>query len=203
MQANATALRAWASGRTHIAGVHFPDAEPQNAARVVARHLPTDRGTLHAFAKWEAGLVVAPGNPRRIRDVTALVRGNVRCALREEGAGARVQLVRLLRERGLELSPILPRSVAATSHWGVAQAVQLGAADAGFAIRAVALAFGLDFVPLVEERFDLALTDDLAGDARTERMFDVLASRAFRRELTELGYDAANAGQKLIDITTP
>ena len=43
-------------------------------------------------------------------------------------------------------------------------------ADVGFSIRAAALAFGLDFVPLVEERFDLALPSDLEGDARVVRL---------------------------------
>jgi molybdate-binding protein/DNA-binding XRE family transcriptional regulator len=199
MQANAAALRSWGSGHTHITGLHLPDEPPQRAARLVARHMPTERGALYAFAKWEAGLVVAPGNPLCIRGVRALAK-NVRVALREEGSGSRVQLARLLRESGLELSTLTPRAIAATSHFAVARAVQLGAADAGFSIRAMALAFGLDFVPLVDERFDLAITDDLVADARTSRLLDVLASPSFRRELGELGYDAARAGERLCPL---
>ncbi len=195
MQANTTALRAWSRGHTHMAGVHLPDEAPQRLSRLVARHLPTERGSLHAFAKWEAGLVVAPGNPLRIRDVKAVTGKQVRVALREEGSGARVQLERLLREAGVEWNGA--RTLAASSHFAVAQAVQLGAADTGFAIRAVAIAFGLDFVPLVQERFDLALPDDLADDARAQRLLDVLASRGFRRELSELGYDAEHSGEQL------
>lgn len=200
MQANNTALRAWASGHTHIAGVHLPDEAPARVSRLVARHLPTEHGSLHAFAKWEAGLVVAPGNPLRIRDVAGMMGKNVRVSLREEGSGARVQLARLLRDAGLELAPILPRALPASSHFAVAQAVQLGAADTGFAIRAVAVAFGLDFVPLIEERFDLALPDDVREDTRTLRLLDVLSSRNFRRELGELGYDAAHAGEQLCTL---
>lgn len=192
MQSNATALRAWGHGLTHLAGVHFPDEAPQRVGRLVARHLPTDRGELHAFARWEAGLVVAPGNPLRIRDVSDLVTRRV--ALREQGSGARVQLMRLLKEVGVsQLAHTLP----ADSHLAVAQAVQLGAVDAGFAIRAVAIAFGLDFVPLLQERFDLAVPHDLADDPRIQRLFDVLSHRSFRRELAELGYDAERSGDHL------
>jgi putative molybdopterin biosynthesis protein len=201
MQANASALRSWARGHTHLTGIHLPDDAPQRLARLVARHLPTERGALHAFASWEAGLVVAAGNPKRVRDVRALRK--LRVALREEGSGARVELARLMREQGLELATLLPRSIATGSHFAVAQAVQLGAADVGFSIRAVALAFGLDFVPLIQERFDLAIPDDLAHDTRTVRLLDMLSSRAFRRELNELGYDATHAGDKITDISAP
>ena len=83
----------------------------------------------------------------------------------------------------------------------VAQAVRLGAADVGFAIRAVALAHELDFVPLVQERFDLVVPGDLASDARIRRMLELLGSLAFRRELDGLGYDARSAGQKVQDVT--
>ncbi|HEX5660854.1 MAG TPA: substrate-binding domain-containing protein [Polyangiales bacterium] len=134
----------------------------------------------------------------RIRGVTEL--GTRRVALREEGSGARVQLARLLREAGLELAQLVPHALACDSHFAVAQAVQLGAADAGFAIRAVAIAFGLDFVPLVQERFDLAVPADLADDPRTLRLLEVLANRSFRRELGELGYDAEHSGELLCEL---
>jgi hypothetical protein len=50
------------------------------------------------------------------------------------------------------------------------------------------------------ERFDLALPDDLARDPRSVRLFDVLASRSFRRELSELGYDAEHSGEQLCTL---
>jgi putative molybdopterin biosynthesis protein len=139
-----------------------------------------------------------PAIPLRIRDVTGLETRRV--ALREEGSGARVQLTRLLREGGLDISSLQARALPADSHFAFAQAVQLGAADAGFAIRAVAIPFGLHFVPLVRERFDLAVPDDLADDPRTLRLFDVLSNRSFRRELAELGYDAGHSGDRLCGL---
>ena len=200
MQANAATLRGLAQGHSHIAGVHLPDETPERIARLIARHLPTARGALYAFASWEAGLVVARGNPARVRDVRALERPKLRVALREEGSGARVQLARMLREEGLDIAQLSARSVAAHSHMAVAQAVQLGAADVGFSIRAAALAFGLDFVPLVHERFDLAVPGDLHADPRILRLLEVLGSAPFRRELSELGYDARESGAQVSDI---
>jgi putative molybdopterin biosynthesis protein len=200
MQANTAALRGLAQGHTHLAGIHLPHDAPQRLARLVARHLPTARGALYAFAKWESGLVVSPKNAARVRDVRSLERPKLRVALREEGSGARTQLTRLLRDEGLDIAQLVDRSVATYSHMAVAQAVQLGAADVGFSIRAAAIAFGLHFVPLVEERFDLAVPSDLERDARIERLLEVLTTTSFQRELTELGYDARGAGSKVTDV---
>lgn len=200
MQANTVALRGLSHGHSHIAGVHLPNDAPQRLARLVARHLPTEAGSLYAFAKWEAGLVVSPGNPARVRDIKSLERPKLRVALREEGSGARVQLARMLRDEGLDIAKLTERSVATHSHMTVAQAVQLGAADVGFSIRAAALAFGLDFLPLVEERFDLVVPDDLVADSRIARLLEVLGSTSLRRELCELGYDARESGTHVSNI---
>lgn len=199
-QANQVALRSLARGHTHVAGVHLPDDPRKPAERTLARHLPSERATLFALARWDAGLVVPAGNPRRLRGVVQLADPRLKMALREGGSGAREQLSRLLKQSGLSLEQLLPRALATTSHMAVAQAVHLGAADVGFAIRGAALAFGLDFVPLVQERFDLVVPHDLAEDARVQRMLDTLASGSFRNELEELGYDARVSAQQVAVI---
>lgn len=200
MQANNAALRSLERGHAHVVGVHLPDNMPHQLGRLIARHLPTERGALYAFARWEAGLVVAPGNPARVRDLSALHRPRLRVALREEGSGARTQLMRMLRTEGVDIAQLTARSVATYSHMAVAQAVQLGAADVGFTIRAAALAFQLDFVPLIQERFDLAVPDDLESDVRVLRLLEMLGEPSFRRELGELGYDAAASGELVSEV---
>jgi molybdate-binding protein len=81
--------------------------------------------------------------------------------------------------------------------------VGLGVADAGIALAAVARANGLGFIPLAEERFDLVLPRELAGDPRVERLLDELASRPFRREMESLGGHIARDAGKLIAETGP
>lgn len=75
-----------------------------------------------------------------------------------------------------------------------AQAVHLVSTDVGFAIRGVALALGLDFLPL--ERFDLPVPDDLRDDPRMLRLLDTQASGSFRSELEQLGYEAGVSADK-------
>lgn len=201
MQSNRVAMNALSKGHTHLAGVHIADYAAHRLAAQVGRYLPTARGALYAFANWDAGLVVPAGNPARLHDLKALHRPKLRVALREVGSGARAQLARLMRDAGLDIDDLERRSVIAAGHMAVAQAVQLGVVDTGFTIRAAALAYGLDFIPLVEERFALVVPDDLADDARVLRLLDMLKSPHFRRELAELGYDAREAGEKLADVT--
>ena len=88
-----------------------------------------------------------------------------------------------------------PPVLVARGHLEVAQAVAQGVADAGIAIRAAALAWGLDFVPLSAERFDLVFPESLVGDERVERLVDELGSASFRREVDSIGgYETAEAG---------
>ncbi len=200
VQANRSALQALARGHVHLAGVHLPIAGGQRSERALARYLPTRKAAVYALANWDAGLVLPKDNPRQIRGIAALENPRLRVALREPGSGARVQLERLLKRVGLDTRHLARRAIAAASHLEVAHAVALGAADVGFAIRGAALSFELDFVPLVEERFDLVVPDDLAHDARVTRLFETLASATFQRELGELGYDAAQSAQKLWEV---
>lgn len=202
-QSNTGALSSLSHGHVHVAGVHMAKDSRERLAQSLSRHLPTPHAQVYALATWEAGLVVPTGNPKKIRDVSALGQARLRIALREQGSGARTQLDRLLKQEGLDPASIVPRSIAVRNHMDVAHAVSLGAADVGFSIRAVALALGLDFVPLVEERFDLIVPEDLADDPRVSRMFETLATSTFRRELDALGYDARLCAQKVTEVTAP
>lgn len=198
-RSNTAALRDLAASHAHLAGVHLPKGDPAAIARSVARHLPSARADIYALSTWEAGLVVAKGNPRRISGVAALADARTRVALREVGSGARQQLERLMRKNGDDPGALRSRAVPVRTHMDVGYAVSLGAADAGFAIRAVAIELGLDFIPLVEERFDLILPDSFLEDERCRRMLDTLASGVFRRELSVLGYDVSQCGSKIAE----
>jgi molybdate-binding protein/DNA-binding XRE family transcriptional regulator len=201
-QANNVALRELMRGHSHLAGVHLPKRAQRGVDPALSRFLPGERASVFALADWEAGLVVARGNPKRIRDAQALAQPKLRFALREQGSGAHNQLERLLKPAGLSAAKVASRAVFVKSHVEVASAVQLGAADVGFAIRAVAQALELDFVPLVEERFDLVVPGDLANDSRVQRLLDTLSSAWFRRELSELGYDSSCSGARSGELSS-
>lgn len=138
----------------------------------------------------EQGLLVPPGNPNRIGAISDL--RDARVAKREFGAGTRVLLDRMLGD-----AAIPPHSVPGpegASHLEVALAVASGIADAGVGVRAAATALDLDFVPLVWEEYDIALSGEALGAA--EPLINALRDPGVKRSITELGgYDTKRAGE--------
>lgn len=180
-----TALEALARGDVHIAGIHHGSEDKRSSlVRAVLPRTPSLRVTL---ADWELGLVVPRGNPKRIRSARDLAKPGVRVALREHGSGARAFLETALSKAHVPWSRLKQSGPNALGHLEVAERISLGVADAGITIGAAAHAFDLDFIPLVEERFELVIPRAFTRDERIERLVDVLASGPFRRELAQLG----------------
>ena len=196
------ALEVLAQGEAHVAGTHLLDEESREYNVPFVRSLFPHRSMVVVnLARWEAGFVVQSGNPLRIRRVEDLTEAKVRFINREVGAGARRLLDRLLAKAGAPPSTMRGYERIAAGHLAVAQAVAMGAADVGIATRAAAVAYGLDFVPLAEERSDLVLSHELSSDPRLQRMVDALENRAFRRELASLGgYQVAESGHLVQEL---
>jgi len=188
------ALDLLAAGFVHVAGMHLLDPASGEFNRpIVAIRFPGRRMQCITLARWEQGIVLRPGDRARIRSAQDLLQPGLRLARREPGAGSEKLLARVLAGSGGAPPP--PTAPSACGHLDVARRVASGAADAGVAAGVVALAFGLDFVPLAEERFDLVLPAELGDDARMLRLLDLLSGRPFRRELAALGgYDATQTG---------
>lgn len=195
------ALDALAKQQTHVAGVHLVDGKTgdENVADVrrIVGEMPVGLITL---GRWEIGFVVPRGQARSFRPEGLFCRRGVRLALREKGAGARRVFEQELRRVRVSLTAIKAAAVEVHGHLEVAQAVALGAADTGVATRDAAIAFGLDFVPLAEERYDLVIPRALMTDVRVERLLDELVSRGARRELESLGYDVTLTGSRVAEV---
>ncbi|WP_224373024.1 substrate-binding domain-containing protein [Hyalangium versicolor] len=200
-RSSTAALEALARRHTHLAGVHLVDPKTGDAnLSEVHRLAGAEALVVITLARWEEGLVTAPKNPKRIRSAGDLGRRGLRLVVREPGSGARRLLEREMRAAGISLESTSPSRIQANGHLEVAQAVSLGAADTGVATRDAAIAFGLDFVPLAEERYDLALPLDSLADPRVQRLLDVMTAAPFRRELSSLGYDVRSCGDRVAEL---
>ncbi len=204
-RSSAAALDLLARDHVHVAGAHlYDEASGDFNVPFVERRLRQRPMLVINLSRWEAGIVVAPGNPRRIRGVRDLARADIAFVRRQAGSAAQDLVVRLARHEGLAEAALAERpGVVARSHGEVARLVALGVGDAGIALAATARAHGLDFIPLAEERFDLILSKDVAADARVQRLLETLGSRAFRREMESLGGHMARDAGKLMAETQP
>jgi putative molybdopterin biosynthesis protein len=181
-------------GFVHVAGLHLPSGPlGEDNARAVRTRFPDQRMLLINLTRWRQGLVLPAGNPLAIRSGVDLLRRGLKLTRREEGAGAHTLVQRLLSEQGADNARLPGPS--ASGHEEVAQLVRCGAADVGIAIESVALASGLDFVPLAEERFDLVVPADVAETTHVSRFLEMINDPAFRAEMAQLpGYDGELAG---------
>jgi molybdate-binding protein len=166
----------------------------------VRRHVSAATIVLTTLGRWEAGLVAAAGNPKRIRGAGDLGRRGLRIVAREPGSGARRLLERALARAGLSRRLADSAGALVRSHFAVADAVAMGVADVGVATRDVAILHGLHFVPLAEERYDLALPLAMIDDPRVQRLFNAMTAASFRREVGALGYDVSHCGERVAEV---
>ncbi|MFL5277255.1 MAG: substrate-binding domain-containing protein [Myxococcales bacterium] len=196
------ALKMLGVGHAHVAGAHLFDEETGEYNLPFVRRAFGGRPmVVVTFAHLEEGFAIAKGNPRRIRKPEDIARPEIRFVNREPGAGARRLLDRLLRKARVPASAVEGYENLLHGHLQVAQAVAMGAADAGVVARSAAIAHGLDFIPLSEERFDLVFPKEWSADARAGWIVETLEGRAFRRELASLGgYDTRDSGQVVTEL---
>jgi molybdate-binding protein len=183
----------------HVAGTHLRDeASGESNLPDIARMFPRNSVAVVSFAVWEEGIVTARGNPKAIRGVEDFARPDVTMVNREAGAGSRKLLDARLKRLQIASSSISGYQVEAPGHLPAAWRVQTGEADCCIATRAAARLFGLGFVPLVSERYDLAIRRQHLDLPGIRALLDVLSRSQFRRELDSLGgYDARTAGQRM------
>jgi molybdate-binding protein/DNA-binding XRE family transcriptional regulator len=187
-------------GCVHIAGTHLRDeATGESNIPEIARQFPRKAVAVFSFAVWEEGLLTARGNPKRIRGVEDLGRKDVSIVNREEGAGSRFLLDSHLARLGIDARKVAGYRRHAPGHLAAAWQVRAGAADCCIATRAAARLFGLGFIPLVSERYDLAMRRQHLELPAIQALLDALNRSSFRRELEGIGgYDAHTAGQRML-----
>jgi putative molybdopterin biosynthesis protein len=198
------ALRALAEGRCLVAGFHVPPL--QGGVRVFAQALKPllkpGRHKLIAFSRRAQGLMVVKGNPLRLSGVSDLAARDgrsVRFIPRQAGSGTRLLTDHLLLQNG-----IAPDAVAGyasppeDSHMAVAAAIASGVGDVGMGLAAAAQAFGLDFVPVMDEDYFLVCLKDALDHPAVLKLREVLAGAAWHQALATLpGYSSAQSGEVL------
>ena len=195
---SAEALRLAAAGLVHAAGVHrVGPGEGGDSSGIPGDNTSGIPGGAEVvgFASWREGLVVRPG--AEVRGLDDVARRGLRLVNREPGAQARTLLDRDRLRLGLEPSQLAGYDSLAAGHLQVAAAIVGGLADAGVSSEPAALAYGLDFIPLAEERFDLLLPAKHAASREVQGLLKVLTSPWLLAQLASLpGYDAARCGER-------
>ncbi|MGH3168692.1 MAG: molybdopterin biosynthesis protein [Trebonia sp.] len=188
-------------GLCHIAGSHLLDPETGDyTLPYLDRVFGSGAGDVAVVRLVERsqGLMVASGNPLGISGLPDLTRAGVRYVNRQRGAGTRVLLDVMLGSLGLPSSSVEGYAREEPTHLAVAAAIAAGRADAGLGIMAAASAFGLDFVPLATEPYDLVVAPGALESPQLAPLRALLRSDRFKSAVEDLGgYSAREMGRRV------
>ena len=163
---------------------------------VVKKYLGTRPALLINVAKRIQGLVVAKGNPKGVKGIPDLSRVDIRFVNRQVGSGTRILLDTMLAEQGIDRSSILGYDRGEFTHTAVGVLVKDGIADVGLAIYPIARLFGLDFIPLVEEEYDLLVAREFTEETKFSMLMEAITSAELARRLQEFGgYNTDQTGK--------
>jgi len=196
-QGSGDGVRRLLAGQAMLAGLHLLDDETGRYNEPARLGLGGMRDlVLVRWAIRRQGLLLAPGNPLGIRRLSALARAGVRVAHRQPDAGASRLLEWLLSRAGLPAERLDWASHPALSEDDLALAVRQGEADAGLGVEAAARRQGLDFLPLHEECFDLALRRRSYFEPPVQRLLAFAREPRFIERAEALGgYDLQELGR--------
>lgn len=188
-------LLAMYQGNSDIASLHMYDGD------TTAYNLPyirkvfvSHRYILLRLLTRKAGFYVAKGNPLHITSIADL-QGDVRLVNREKGSGIRTLLDELLRTHGISQTHVAGYGQEEKDHISVALAVASGAADVGLGIEKTARLVDVDFVPIIEESYDIVLLKNDGNEALISTVQEILNDAAFQQEIHAIGgYDVSQMG---------
>jgi putative molybdopterin biosynthesis protein len=192
-------LMAIRRGVCHFAGCHLLDpVDGSYNVSYIRKLLPGRAVKLVNLVHRDNGLIVRPGNPRRISGIEDLTRPEVTFINRQGGSGTRVLLDFRLKQLGVDPAAIRGYATEEFTHMAVAVAVLTGSADTGLGIHAAAKALGLEFVPVVTEVYDLVIPAEFYDTEPIGRMLEIVGSAEFKRRVEALGgYSTRHTGEMM------
>jgi len=190
------ALTQFAERRADIAGFHVPTGAKPSDLAPFRRWLDPRRDRLVDVVLREQGLIVPRGNPSRVRTFRDIAVKKLRFVNRQTGSGTRLLIERLLADAHLDPRTVRGYSHEEFTHPAIAATVASGAADVGFGLRAAAAERGLSFVPLVRERYFLAVRAAEVHTTRLSALLALLRGERFSQVVGALaGYAAPHPGR--------
>ncbi|MBR6800155.1 MAG: helix-turn-helix transcriptional regulator [Eubacteriaceae bacterium] len=168
----------------HAAACHLYDGEQYNTSFVKSL-MPGVSAVLVNVSYRKQGFYVRSGNPKRITGWQDLKRKDIRIINRRVGSSARILLDTNLKSLGISPANVKGYDNIMKSHLTVASAIASGEADLALGTERISKQIDeIDFIPLMEERFDLVIKKDMLEDESVQKLLRILRSKEFRREVS-------------------
>lgn len=187
--------------KVQAAACHLYDGKECNTS-FVRSLMPGVPAVLVNLSYRTQGFYIQKGNPKGIRGWEDLRRSDIAILNRRVGSSSRILLDTQLKALGVPVSQVNGYEQIKSSHLTIAAAIATGDADLAIGTERVSRQIeNLDFIPLLEERFDLVLRRDSLENPAVSRMLAVLSSSAFRREVAPFsGNDYRDLGKVIMEV---
>ena len=173
---------------THMAGCHLlNEADGTYNTAFLEKQFPQGGVYQVECVGRTQGLMVAPGNPLGLTGFRDISRPGIRYVNRQKGSGTRILADYLCRREGVDPAGVYGYDREEFTHTAVAAQIAGGTADAGMGIYSAAQIYGLDFLPVCVEQYDLIIPDYAWDTPMIRRVLDILAGPEFRARLEQLG----------------
>ncbi|MBW7453220.1 substrate-binding domain-containing protein [Paenibacillus sepulcri] len=189
-------------GEVDLVSTHLLDGDTGEYNISYIRKILTGRPLLVInLVMRSAGIYVQKGNPKNITAWADLRKRGLSLVNREPGSGARILLDEQLRLHNILPGDLQGYETEESNHMGVAGKVALGEADVGVGIeKAAYMVAGVDFIPLITEKYDLVMLKLPQNLEWIEYLKQILRSDSFKHELKSIqGYDLSRTGEVIFE----
>ena len=148
------------------------------------------------------GFYVQKGNPKQIKGWSDLARKDITVLNRRVGSSARILMDVYLKKMGIPASNVNGYDKIMQSHLTMAAAIAAGEADLAIGTERISRQMeNIDFIPLLEERFDLVIKKEMMDTVPVRKLLEVLNHPVFRKEVARFsGNDYRDMGKIIAEV---
>ena len=187
--------------KIHVAACHLFDGFDYNTS-FVRSLMPGVPAVLVNVSYRTQGFYVQKGNPRKIKGWSDLGREDISVLNRRVGSSARILMDTQLKRLGIPASRVSGYDKIMRSHLTMAAAIAAGEADLAIGTERISRQIeNLDFIPLLEERFDFVIKKEMMETEAVQKLIKVLNMPEFRREIARFsGNDYRDLGKVITEV---
>ncbi|WP_203247905.1 substrate-binding domain-containing protein [Sporosarcina beigongshangi] len=190
-------LVAMYQGKADVVSTHLYDGDTGSYNLPYIRRMLVGHSyiVINLLSRWE-GFYVKKGNPHNIQTWADFITSGITMVNREKGSGTRVLIDEQLRLAGISPHDVQGYYAEESSHIGVASKVVSGQADVGVGIEKAARLVDVDFIPIIQEHYDLVIMKAAQNTEFIELLQSIVQSESFKNELAAIGgYDLSRTGE--------
>ena len=186
-------LAALSRGEAHVASCHLLDGNSGKYNDSYIERMRAGEKWARILLFWrEQGIIVKKGNPQSIKGVEDFARDDVSIINRQPGAGTRVLLDYMLKEKGILPQQVKGYNCQSITHFDAANRVAAGLASATIAIRVAALGGAdsereLSFIPITVEPYELIIPEKYLDHTGIKALMKAIEDNEWRAQVEKMG----------------